>query len=373
MDNYNFKNIKKLVFINFSILLLLLLSYPILYKLFVFSKNIIESLDNKGDPRQFYNLYKDKSFSKQLFYDLRNLERKYKYVPYLEWKKIKFSSKTTNISGKYNSRKSLNESLENSSWFFGGSSMWGVGEDDANTIPSLYSKLTKKAVYNFGESAWVSRQSLNQFINVLGDGYKPKEVIFLSGYNDIVMQCRNELSEYMPTHSYAGVFEKRLNPLIKKENLLLNEIINFFYHPYKRLSVKVKRPIPGCLSNPERGNEIANHLIKNWEIAYYIAKTNGANFKAILQPTAFSGNKNIKYLKINPSSKDVLEVKKVYSVIEDKIRSTCKNKNSKKDFCQTLIIGTKWMKNNEPYFIDFVHVSRKGNKFMANKIAESFK
>ena len=68
-----------------------------------------------------------------------------------------------------------------------------------------------------------------------------------------------------------------------------------------------------------------------------------------------------------------MEVKKVYSVIEDKIRSTCKNKNSKKDFCQTLIIGTKWMKNNEPYFIDFVHVSRKGNKFMANKIAESFK
>ena len=85
-------------------------------------------------------------------------------------------------------RKSQNISqvnFDDSTWFFGGSTMAGSGVDDLNTIPSLYSKLTNENVINFGVPGWNSRQSLNLLINLLSAGYKPSKVIFYDGINEI--------------------------------------------------------------------------------------------------------------------------------------------------------------------------------------------
>ena len=48
--------------------------------------------------------------------------------------------------------------------------MWGTGASDNQTIPSHFHELTNKNVFNFGETGWASRQSLNQLISLIGDG-----------------------------------------------------------------------------------------------------------------------------------------------------------------------------------------------------------
>ena len=91
------------------------------------------------------------------------------YRSFIGWRREKVNFKYTKILGPYNARKSKGESINNSVWFFGGSTMWGTGSSDNHTIPSHFNSLTNIPVYNFGETGWNSRQSLNQLINVIGD------------------------------------------------------------------------------------------------------------------------------------------------------------------------------------------------------------
>ena len=53
----------------------------------------------------------------------------------------------------------------------------------------------------FGEKGWNSRQSLNQLINLIGDGHTPKKVIFFDGLNDAILQCRSDVKK-LPTHPF---------------------------------------------------------------------------------------------------------------------------------------------------------------------------
>ena len=111
------------------------------------------------------------------------------------------------IQGKYNTRKSLNENLKNSNWFFGGSTIFGIGAVDNETIPSNYAYITNEEVMNFGREDWASRQSLNKLINLIGDGLKPKRIIFYDAVNDIRHQCSNlTKNERIPFHGRETVF-----------------------------------------------------------------------------------------------------------------------------------------------------------------------
>ena len=75
--------------------------------------------------------------------------------------------------------------------FFGGSTMWGYGVSDKNTIPSLVSKQLKIATLNYGEQGYNSRQELNLLVDNLAV-LNPKDVvIFYDGVNDVYHNCRS--------------------------------------------------------------------------------------------------------------------------------------------------------------------------------------
>mgnify|MGYP001371104477 CR=1 FL=1 len=65
------------------------------------------------------------------------------------------------VHGPYNARRSFGEKIDESVWFFGGSTMWGYGVSNESTIPSLFYKRTGDSVFNFGEDSWDSRQSMS--------------------------------------------------------------------------------------------------------------------------------------------------------------------------------------------------------------------
>ena len=49
----------------------------------------------------------------------------------------------------------------------------------------VLNKLSKKSVFNFGDQNWTARQSLNQLISVIADGYSPSNVIFYDGVKQV--------------------------------------------------------------------------------------------------------------------------------------------------------------------------------------------
>src|SRR5262249_48890167 len=73
---------------------------------------------------------------------------------------------------------------------FGGSTTFGVGVPDAETIPAYLQKemaarcATPVAVYNFGRLGYFSTQEALLFYRLLSSGERPAVAVFVDGIND---------------------------------------------------------------------------------------------------------------------------------------------------------------------------------------------
>lgn len=95
--------------------------------------------------------------------------------------------------------------LNDSIWFFGGSTTFGYGVTDKETIPAKLENILKTKVVNFGRGYFYSAQENQLFGDYLKAGYRPKMAIFLDGvnercdievYQEQMKSLFNEASEY---------------------------------------------------------------------------------------------------------------------------------------------------------------------------------
>ena len=367
MLNSRTKQISKVIGINIIIIGILLITPALFFRLYTKLKPIlIGSVNQKADPRAYYPTYSDKYFSVELLDEFSKLPTDYR--SFLGWRRREVDFKYTKISGPYNARRSSGESLSSSVWFFGGSTMWGAGASDNQTIPSHFNSLTKESVYNFGETGWNSRQSLNQLINAIGDNNEPSIVVFYDGVNDVAHQCRSEYT-IMPTHSYEGKIQVSL-----KGTSIIKKLTEFLLSPYAALVNKVNNSNSSskqfnCDTNELKARSVAQHLVNNWRTAYSLSQSKNFKFYGILQPTLFSTETNSEYLasgevKRHPELKRQYDA--VYPLIVEEISRQCE---SDKNICTSMIDGTGWLNGNGNIFIDFCHINSYGNKEIAKKIA----
>ena len=364
---------KKLFLIN-ALILFIFIFLPGLLLLGVESgKSLIYSIFRKPiDPRADSPLFETREYAHELFLEVEKLDMKYK--SFIGWRPQPIKMKFTNISDKYNNRKSVGEKLEKSTWFFGGSTTWGFGTPDWETIPSLYHIQTGEKVFNFGEQGWVSRQSLNQLISAIADGNKPSKVIFYSGVNDMSVGCDIEINNF-PYHAR----ERQISQKLERINFK-NKAINFITRPYLKVVNKLyfKRDLTvpssqhSCHKNKNRGEMVANHLVNNWYLAYLISNSNNSKFYAVLQPnviTSNSQNQNFNHVKNIKNSFPTyeLEVNTVYPLIVEKANSFCKKDLN---FCNSFIDGRAWISSRDEVFIDTNHLIKKGNQIVVENLIE---
>ena len=363
---------KKIFLINIFLLLIFLLFPGLAYKFYLYFRNINSKTI---DSRALYPIY-EKDYAINLFQE--TLDAKYEYLSFIGWRRKPFQGKLVNIDSKLRTRLSINQKLNNSVWFFGGSTMWGEGSEDKKTIPSIYADLSKESVFNFGESGWTSRNSTAQLINLLNSGkYLPKKIIFYDGINEIV-GCRNDI-KFLPLHGQEFKIIEKTTQSQKK--VFTKNLSNFVLSPYlavgrkfnnldttnkkKSLFLQIKsRSKYICSLDIIRTNEVADHLINNWYTIYTLAKAKGIEFYGILQPTLYSSISNTEYL---PSSdfKRKDEANILYDAIRKKIKASC---NYDAKFCKRLIDGSKWINTDRAIFFDIAHKSEIGNWIVANKI-----
>ena len=361
---YFLKSNKNLILINiFLVIFFLFIPPTILYSSNLIRKIIANLRGLSLDKRAYLDLYKDKQFSHQLFREKKKLNMEYK--SFIGWRPKPVKYKFIKINKQYNTRFSFGQKLSESYWFFGGSTMWGFGTSDEGTIPSLYSKKTNLPVFNFGEQSWVSRQSLNQFLTALGDGNKPKAVIFYGGINDVSVGCKKENSK-IPVHTR----EKQISNIIKDNKKFINQekFFSIFIRPYSRLGQKLfleKSSMQSnfeCLNNNDKSLLVASNLVENWYSAFIIAKQNKVQFFAVLQP--YNQNSSQYILKdIDPFS--IKQYEKVYSYIRKQLQNKCLLDTS---FCDKFFDGTKWLSLDSDYFIDECHLVEKGNQIIADNL-----
>jgi hypothetical protein len=131
----------------------------------------------------------------QMLYE--NWSRRFIYDDYVMFKERAFSGKYVNVSSA-----SFRAVKDQAPWppetdnvnvfVFGGSTTFGYGLPDHQTIPSfLQDALSKRigqnvAVYNFGSGWYNSTQERIFFERLLCSGHKPDMVVFIDGLNDSV-------------------------------------------------------------------------------------------------------------------------------------------------------------------------------------------
>mgnify|MGYP001267112712 CR=1 FL=1 len=379
MFNSRTKQISKVVSINIIIIGIFLFLPALFFQLYLKLKPLIqEKFNYTSDLRSYYPIYSNKEFSTELINEIYKVDQSIFYRSFIGWKREKQNLKYTNISGPYNVRKSKGESINNSIWFFGGSTMWGHGASDIETIPSHFNSLTNMPVYNFGETSWNSRQSLNQLINAIGDNHKPSAVIFYDGVNNVVHNCRSEIKS-LPAHSREIQIQNALKPF----SLDQKRIASFILSPYIALNNKLNIQLPvlnqvkfknyDCDINQAKARLIAQHLLNDWYTAYVLSRSKGFEFYGILQPTIFTTKTNSDYFTLNEvktNSEREKQYRIVYLLIREEIEKRCE---SDKDFCSSIIDGTDWLDGLNNIFLDFCHINSPGNKVIAQRIKSLLK
>ena len=113
------------------------------------------------------------------------------WQPYVYWRRAPYRGRFINVNerGLRATTPAAPEPGAVKIFMFGGSTMWGTGARDAFTIPSLVARELRQRgviadVTNFGESGYVSTQSVLALEHELRQGHRPDLVVVYDGIND---------------------------------------------------------------------------------------------------------------------------------------------------------------------------------------------
>ena len=156
-----------------------------------FSPPALDSVSGALDERQFAAAYDVAAYDvATLFREFHATER-IVYEPYTIWDRRYHPGDLINIDHAGFRRTKNNSEAEDALrvWVFGGSTAWGEGAPDDETIPSHLAGLMNAwgvdtTVKNLGERGYVSTQEVVLLYRELQAGRRPDVVVFYDGIND---------------------------------------------------------------------------------------------------------------------------------------------------------------------------------------------
>ncbi len=320
------------------------------------TNQFIRSLSRSPDARASRPNYAGVAWASTHFAEFGNLRSG--YLSYLGWRRLPFSGATINIDPDMRIRRTPAtgpSQTRQTVYFFGGSTVWGTGSDDLNTIPSLYQKAAGGKVLNFGESGWTAHQSLNQLIKLYTEGHRPDVVVFYDGYNDVRYKCRSGRDfwshEREPRIQQAIAYAPRefgyyLQPIL--------EVVNNFWKKDRMMSGK-KQLAGDCDSDPRKADLVAEQLITAWRIAAALVTSHGGRFHAFLHPVAFLSTTRTDQIELAESVRAQFQT--VYALIRQKIAGL--------PWASDLTLA---LDRDEYIYIDEVHVSPNGNALIVARM-----
>lgn len=303
------------------------------------------------------------------------------YAPYHLWSRAPFSGKWTNINVNgdrvthYNADE--NTGAIKKIFMFGGSTLWGTGAPDWQTIPSYLAKFLNEnnprcMVYNYGETGFVASQGLNKLITEIKKGNVPQLVIFYSGINDsgTGAVCLRALK----TPSYHTFMERFEKVFKKSKDANFLEILKSTY-VYRAIDFFKKRLFPDqeerwekIVKEEDREKAIrktVRYWLANYNITSSIGKEYGFKVIFILQPNLYSGKKNLQDYEKAMLKGSQPTVNATYK----EIRKIVKERN----FAGIYDLSDIFEKVSEPIYIDWPHIGPLGNYYVACEIAKIIK
>jgi lysophospholipase L1-like esterase len=315
--------------------------------------------------------------------------RDMEFQPFTVWRSKEFHGKYVNLSPAgirktWNINQKINDVKK--VYCFGGSTLWGFYVRDDYTIASLLSKELYNNGYknyyveNFGEKAYSSTQGLMQLILLLKEGDVPDYVIFYDGANDVYIASEEDgepgtiinlkelrLKASKKEMSDIQMFTKGLGKYIEHTSGI-RRVIKLLRNK-KRLA-KSSENKNGILESNTRlvnvSEEAINKYLENVVFLEKLAKTYGFKVKCFWQPVLYYARPEALSLEQESYKRHKVFAKlyeKAYSLIASR-------KDLPKDFIN---LSDIFYSLKEPVYIDFCHLSEKGNEIIVKEMFNRIK
>ena len=309
--------------------------------------------------------YPDKEHARRLFADFKELQEE--YVPFVEWKRRPLATENVNIGAdgwRIHRRGPENDAPDaRAIGFYGGSTMLGKGAADDATIPALFDQKTRGfRVRNHGQNGYTTRQMLEVLENQLATGELPGTVVFYDGYTPVWTHCN-----YAVTRSLSGhIAEPQLRRALADKpawGYAADELVMPLVRRARRVLGLDRNPtnVWACDRDPARAEQVAETLVRNWELAKLLVEARGGRFHAFLQPVAYVGSPRLDHLAIDHAGEGA-QFRTVYPLIRAKLAERGAG------FAHDLSAA---FDGDEYLYIDDCHVSPRGNEIIAGAMLEA--
>jgi hypothetical protein len=357
------RKLLKLVVINILVLMGLLIVLNLAIILIVQGRLIIKHniIKDSIDKRARLPNYKNIDWASQHFKEFKELQSEYR--SYIGWRRLPYKGETININEQGIRNTPQSELATEKSplvVFLGGSTMWGTGSDDTNTIPALFAKMAHGdyRTMNLGESGYNSFQGYLFLQLQIIDGLRPNVVVCYYGVNDALFYR----SEQRP---FCHGRENQIRDLMKGQDRDREDVLSFSHFLLAPLKSFINKYIvkkkPKYDFSQERTEQVVKTALESWLLTKELAEKYGADFFVVLQPNAAIGKPYVEYLKL-----DTVRLK-CYSLFYPAVLRMLQNPKYQ-ELSNNVIVLTDAFDQKECIYIDDCHVSPNGNKIIAEKI-----
>lgn len=215
--------------------------------------------------------------------------RHHTYEPFTQFKERHYEGKYVNVSKKgfrYIKNQGywpLDENAYNI-FIFGGSTMFGYGVCDEETVASYLQEYLRKKVdhkiyvYNFGRGHYYSTQELLLFLSLISQGHVPDAAIFVDGLNEFYH------------HSYEPIYTQRFRDFMEgnyfraqKNNIITKLPVYRALKLIRKINFRPKRKNTGYDDKSIISN-VVKRYINNKKLIEAIASTSNVTPVFVWQP-----------------------------------------------------------------------------------------
>lgn len=315
-----------------------------------------------SDVRSALPNYQGLDWARQHFVEIDNLPTE--YFDFVVWRREPFVGETITIDpdGYRRHFNATSGDLQSAAiWFFGGSTAWGMGARDDETIPAYVQKYSDKSTFNLGETGYVAHQSLNLLMKAYLEGGIPETVFFYDGVNEVAHKCRIGYAVYSSAQEL--VVRERVQAGATPGSSSLWSVLDPTVRVIRLALEKARGAQHGfeydCHTNAAKARLIAEHLVSNWKVAKFIVEAHGGVFVPVLQPVAFIGSPQLAHL---PEVSENHILRKQYEIIYEQVRLAAERAQF------TYVDITDVFDVEELVYVDFCHVSPNGNALVAERL-----
>ena len=298
------------------------------------------------------------------------------YRPYTIWGARPGKGELVNVDQKGN-RVTLYNSARDEAlriWLLGGSTMFGIGAPDGQTIASHLAQLVNQTwgvdarIYNLGQGAYVSTQEVITVIRNLQMGERPHVIVLYDGYNDAVTADEKVPGAHFNFQETRDKFEKVLLPLVRSTGL---------YRAAKWVLIRRLNLDFRGEANPtartREAEQAAHILVENYKIVTALGQAYGFIPFFIFQPSLVIGDKpyHPSELRMLPSGFTSTGNKAKDSTMYQMRRVLVRE--GRDNGINFYDISDVFTSTAEPIYIDGVHVTGRGNRIIAERMFEILK